>query len=300
MAANNPIRSQKALGEALARLRYDRDVTQQELADTLGISRRYVYDLESGDRRSTPAVSSRSCATSAPTSRSSGTIERTPGEPAAGRAGTTRHMALWDPPGGPRPGDRPRHEGPEPEVPVGSGVPSLKHAYDVLIEGGGDPAPLLRLATFSYLIGNTDMHAKNISFLRMRDGRVALSPAYDVAMHLHHPRDNRRSSLDLNGRYVMNDIGLTDLVDEGIGWGMTRRRAQSLVLGTVHELASAMDLEDPADHPGVPREAWNVVRERLDDAVRSGGDYAPGPALVPAPDGKEPSSRRRGPRPPRR
>lgn len=48
MASSSPIRSQKALGEALSRLRYERDVTQQELADTLGISRRYIYDLESG------------------------------------------------------------------------------------------------------------------------------------------------------------------------------------------------------------------------------------------------------------
>ncbi len=43
-----PIRSQRALGDALARLRYERDVTQQELADKLGVSRRYLSELESG------------------------------------------------------------------------------------------------------------------------------------------------------------------------------------------------------------------------------------------------------------
>ncbi|MCD4525224.1 helix-turn-helix transcriptional regulator [Nocardioides sp. cx-173] len=42
------IRSQKALGEALARLRYERDVTQEELAVKLGVSRRYISELESG------------------------------------------------------------------------------------------------------------------------------------------------------------------------------------------------------------------------------------------------------------
>lgn len=41
-------RSQAALGRELARLRYDRGLTQDELAQALGISRRYVYELESG------------------------------------------------------------------------------------------------------------------------------------------------------------------------------------------------------------------------------------------------------------
>lgn len=40
------VRSQAALGSELARLRFDRGLTQEELAETLGISRRYVYEFE--------------------------------------------------------------------------------------------------------------------------------------------------------------------------------------------------------------------------------------------------------------
>lgn len=36
------------LGRFLADLRAERDMTQDELADALGISRRYVYEIESG------------------------------------------------------------------------------------------------------------------------------------------------------------------------------------------------------------------------------------------------------------
>jgi len=36
------------LGRFLAELRTERDLTQQELADALGISRRYLYEIESG------------------------------------------------------------------------------------------------------------------------------------------------------------------------------------------------------------------------------------------------------------
>jgi HTH-type transcriptional regulator/antitoxin HipB len=42
------VRSPKALGDALSRLRYERGLTQAELADSLGIDRRYIYELESG------------------------------------------------------------------------------------------------------------------------------------------------------------------------------------------------------------------------------------------------------------
>ncbi|MCY7402344.1 MAG: helix-turn-helix domain-containing protein [Nocardioides sp.] len=43
-----PVRSPHALGEAVARLRVERDLTQDELADALGVTRRYIYEIESG------------------------------------------------------------------------------------------------------------------------------------------------------------------------------------------------------------------------------------------------------------
>jgi transcriptional regulator with XRE-family HTH domain len=43
-----PVRSAQALGQALARLRYDNDLTQEQLAVALGVTRRYVYEIESG------------------------------------------------------------------------------------------------------------------------------------------------------------------------------------------------------------------------------------------------------------
>ena len=48
MEERSAVRSPVALGQALARLRYDRGLTQDELADTIGISRRYVYEVEAG------------------------------------------------------------------------------------------------------------------------------------------------------------------------------------------------------------------------------------------------------------
>ncbi|MCD4525225.1 type II toxin-antitoxin system HipA family toxin [Nocardioides sp. cx-173] len=152
----------------------------------------------------------------------------------------------------------------------GSAMPSLKHAHDVLAMDGGDPDPLLRLVTFSHLVGNTDMHAKNISFIRHPDGRVALSPAYDIAMHLHHARENQRSALDVNGKHFMADIDVSDLVAEGVRWGLTERRARALVTGAARELAEALDDTDPSRYGGVSEEAWSLVRERTHRAADSG------------------------------
>lgn len=42
------VRSPEDLGRAVARLRFAHDLTQEELAQRLGISRRYVYEIESG------------------------------------------------------------------------------------------------------------------------------------------------------------------------------------------------------------------------------------------------------------
>lgn len=46
MTQRSIARSQQALAESLARLRYERNLTQEELAEALGVSRRYVWELE--------------------------------------------------------------------------------------------------------------------------------------------------------------------------------------------------------------------------------------------------------------
>lgn len=48
MEQRSPVRSPEALGRVLARLRFDNGLTQEELATALGLTRRYVYGLESG------------------------------------------------------------------------------------------------------------------------------------------------------------------------------------------------------------------------------------------------------------
>jgi len=56
----------------------------------------------------------------------------------------------------------------------------------------------LHLYAVSYIIANGDLHARNVSLLRGLDGRVTLSPTYDLLTTL--PYGDARMALKLEGR----------------------------------------------------------------------------------------------------
>ena len=58
---------------------------------------------------------------------------------------------------------------------------------------------LIRLYAFSFLIGNGDLHGKNVSLL-WKDGIVALSPGYDLLSTLPYPQMDQHMALKLDGR----------------------------------------------------------------------------------------------------
>lgn len=90
----------------------------------------------------------------------------------------------------------------------------------------------LRLYAFAYLIANGDLHAKNISLITKRDGRVELSPAYDVLSTL--PYGDNKMALKVEGR------------DDNI---------------------KSRDLIATADRLGIPSEAVGLMLKKLIDQV---------------------------------
>jgi serine/threonine-protein kinase HipA len=76
---------------------------------------------------------------------------------------------------------------------IASGIEELSSAPIV------EMARYIRLVTFSYLVANGDLHAKNVSLRTVAvDGRVELTPAYDVLSSL--PYGDRSMALSLDGR----------------------------------------------------------------------------------------------------
>jgi serine/threonine-protein kinase HipA len=141
-------------------------------------------------------------------------------------------------------------------------LPSLQKLSEVLRAGGSEPDKLLALTTFNLAIGNTDAHAKNISFIRDPGGEVSLAPAYDIAMHLHHISANRRFAMNVDGKSGIDAITVDDLLAEAGHWPMPRRRAVLTVAQTLHNLWAELKTLDHSDYPGVPEAAFEVVEER--------------------------------------
>lgn len=58
----------------------------------------------------------------------------------------------------------------------------------------------LELVAFSYLIGNGDLHAKNVSLYRSEKGLFELTPAYDLLSTLPYPKIDQRMALKVEGK----------------------------------------------------------------------------------------------------
>lgn len=177
----------------------------------------------------------------------------------------------------------------------GRQLPSLAKIAAVLRDGGSEPDQLLRLTTFNLAVGNTDAHAKNISILRHADGRAELAPAYDIAMHLHHEGADRTFAMEINSKTAMDDMVLEDLVAESVAWPLPRTRAFRVVTETLDRLAEALNAVDTSAYPGVPDQAWDVVRTRTRSLLDSALAAVPG--RVSAGRGRNP--RRQQPRIPK-
>ncbi len=74
---------------------------------------------------------------------------------------------------------------------------------------GLEALALFELVVFCFLTGNADMHLKNFSLVRLDDGNIALSPAYDLlSTKLALPQDTEESALTINGK--KNNLKRTD------------------------------------------------------------------------------------------
>ena len=66
---------------------------------------------------------------------------------------------------------------------------------------GLDLIRFFELSVFCFLTGNSDMHLKNFSLIRLSDGHYELSPAYDlVPVNIILPEDTEELALTLNGK----------------------------------------------------------------------------------------------------
>ena len=126
------------------------------------------------------------------------------------------------------------------------GLMSLARIAAVVGQGGDRRSveQLLRLVTVSQALGNLDMHGKNISLLRFRDGSTRLTPAYDVVPQTHLDSGGKMA-LAVNREYTHAAITLDDLVAEGELWKV--RSPRGIVTSTLEAVEAFVHAENPVD-----------------------------------------------------
>lgn len=85
---------------------------------------------------------------------------------------------------------------------------------------------LLQLYAFSYLVGNSDLHGKNIS-LYWRGPVTTLTPAYDLLSTLPYPSIEKRMALRLDGKD--DNLRGGDFVRFAAGFGIPERPIHTMV-----------------------------------------------------------------------
>ncbi len=99
---------------------------------------------------------------------------------------------------------------------------------------GVSPAGILetiRLYAFSYMVGNGELHAKNVSLVRKPDGQWAPSPAYDIVSTL--PYGNVIAGADVMAIALADEafgrFDLSDLVEFGKRFSIPERATRNVV-----------------------------------------------------------------------
>lgn len=124
---------------------------------------------------------------------------------------------------------------------------------------------LLRLVAYSYLIGNGDLHAKNIS-VRIIEGRVELTPAYDLLTTL--PYGDAHMALKLDGRVAR--LGRRSFVALGERFGVPARAVEAML---DELLASLRPFHERLDEIGFEKRRTDALaralRSRADGVAKS-------------------------------
>lgn len=105
----------------------------------------------------------------------------------------------------------------------------------------GELEQLVRVLTFTVLIGNGDAHAKNLALLHPTPGTIALAPVYDPVPTALWPTLADRAAMHVGGERRLSRVTLDDVHREVRRWPIASSRARTVVAETVDHVADAAD-----------------------------------------------------------
>jgi serine/threonine-protein kinase HipA len=156
---------------------------------------------------------------------------------------------------------------------------SMERIADALLGAGVAPSDLrhfLMLVMFSWIVGNGDLHAKNVSILRrFRTGRpgeppvfegAELAPFYDlVNTRLHIPDD--QLAVPVDGR--RSNIRLRSFAALASRWDMPRDEVRDVAETLIQEIRSHLD--PVLSESSLPQELQDQYRAVVRENVRTLG-----------------------------
>ncbi len=132
--------------------------------------------------------------------------------------------------------------------------PSYARMAAILLREARDPlrelSALLRFVTVNVALGNTDAHAKNVSFLHDEDRLMAVAPLYDIAPTTAFI-DQAHLAMPVAGRHRIAEVGVEQLVAEARAWRLDEATARSIIEETLIVLREGVATAD-ARVPDVP------------------------------------------------
>ena len=144
------------------------------------------------------------------------------------------------------------------------GGPNLRQCFRLAREVSTAPVTdinrLLDAALFNVVIGNHDAHAKNLAWLRHRDGRTRLAPLYDLICTVAYPELSGRMAMRIGRQYASESISARDLSrfakDADLSPSLVKHRAQELAHLVNQKLA------DAAERPTASQPTATLVQTR--------------------------------------
>ena len=129
-----------------------------------------------------------------------------------------------------------------------------------------DIATFIQLVAFSYIIGNGDLHAKNVSILTSPiTRRTELTPAYDLLSTL--PYGDNRMALKFEGRD--DNITRSDFLNFGKRHGVRRRVVESILDDLCEgSMKWVPALEEIGFHDTIRKHLAAVMTKRCEDLCR--------------------------------
>ncbi len=121
---------------------------------------------------------------------------------------------------------------------------------------------LLRLYAFSYLIGNGDLHAKNVSFEFRPESGWSSTPAYDLVCTLPYFQDDpfgRSMALPMDEQ--VGDFRPADLCRVGNRFGLPQKAVEAMLRRTLKGIEVGLQTADPP----IPASALHLIQARTSE-----------------------------------